>query len=229
MISVVIPTFNEKKNIRPILKKLFKLNIISEIIFVDDNSEDGTFSEIKKHFNKKKIKGFQRKKNKDLSKSVIFGVKKAKEESILVMDCDLQHDTNYISKMWKKFKKKDTDIIIASRFEKKSYYGNLGLLRSVFSKFAIFIINVSFGQKTSDPLSGFFLCRKELITRYNKNFFSKGYKILFDILYNGKINISIIDFGITFKKRKFEKSKFNLRIIGLFFCQILYTKLLVKK
>ena len=72
------------------------------------------------------------------------------------MDCDLQHDANYIKKMWKIFKLKKLDLVIASRFEKKSYYGNLGFLRSLISRLAINIINIIFGKKTSDPLSGFF-------------------------------------------------------------------------
>tara|TARA_B100002051_G_scaffold275888_1_gene321459 strand:+ start:1873 stop:2562 length:690 start_codon:yes stop_codon:yes gene_type:complete len=229
MISVIIPTLNEKKNIQIIAKKLNNLKIVYEVIFVDDNSKDGTFFEIKKLLKKKKFRGYQRKKSRDLSKSVIFGAKKAKKSNILVMDCDLQHDTNYIKKMWKKFKATNSDIVIASRFKKKSLYGNLGILRSSMSKFAIFIINILIGKKTSDPLSGFFLCKKELITKYYTNFFGKGYKILFDILHNGKKNIKVLDHEIIFNLRKYEKSKFNLRIIKLFFSQIIYTLFLVKK
>ena len=228
MISVIIPTLNEKNNIRIITNKLNKLKIVKEIIFIDDNSLDGTFEEIKKIKNKKVI-GFQRKKNRDLSKAVIFGVKKSFNQNILVMDCDLQHDTKYISKMWYKYKKYNLDLIIGSRFDKKSYYGNLGLFRSQISKFAIFVINLIFGKKTSDPLSGFFICKKKLIIKYHKYFYARGYKILFDIIYNGQKKLSVKDQNIVFKKRKFEKSKFNLTIIRLFFTQILYTIFLVKK
>ena len=53
MISVIIPTFNEKNNIFTILSKLQKIKIISEIIFVDDDSRDGTYSEIIKYKTKK--------------------------------------------------------------------------------------------------------------------------------------------------------------------------------
>lgn len=229
MISVVIPTFNEKKNISLILKKLKKIKHIGEIIFVDDNSQDGTFNEIKKFLNEKKIKGYIRMKNKDLSKSVIYGVSKAKYDNILVMDCDMQHDVNYINKMWNKFKRGNYEIVIATRFGENSFSGNLGFLRSIISKIAILMINFIFGKKTSDPLSGFFICKKKIISEYKKYFYSNGYKILFDILYNGKKNLQILDHKIIFRKRIHEKSKFNLRIMGLFFRQILYTLLLVKK
>ncbi len=229
MISVIIPTLNEKKNISLVLKKLKKIKYISEIIFVDDNSSDGTFKEIKKYLIKNKIKGYLRKRNKDLSKSVIYGVSKANYENILVMDCDMQHDVNYINKMWNKFKKGKYEVVVATRFGENRFFGNLGFFRSIISKFAILLINFIFGKKTSDPLSGFFICKKKTISNYKKYFYANGYKILFDILYNGKKNLVIFDQEIIFRKRIHEKSKFNLRIMGLFFRQILYTLSLVKK
>ena len=88
MISIVIPTLNEEKNIVIISKKLLRLKIVSEIIFVDDNSTDKTLLEIK-NIKNKKVFGYLRKaKTRDLSKSVIFGIKKANNDIVLVMDCD---------------------------------------------------------------------------------------------------------------------------------------------
>ena len=60
MISVVIPTLNEKKNISKIIIKLKKINIIKEVIFVDDNSSDGTFKEICRFKKKKFVRGYSR-------------------------------------------------------------------------------------------------------------------------------------------------------------------------
>lgn len=228
MLSIIIPTYNEKKNIQIISKKLLKIKIVSEIIFVDDSSIDKTFLEIKKLKNKK-IKGYLRKKNRDLSKSVIFGITKAYNKIILVMDCDLQHDVRYIPLMWNKFKKSDCDLVIASRFKKRSLLGNLGLLRSFISNTAIFMINFVFGKITSDPLSGFFMCKRELVLKNKKYFFAKGYKILFDILFNSQKNLIVLDQKIEFKKRSYEKSKFKFAIIWLFLRQMIYTKFLVKK
>ena len=85
MLSIIVPTLNEKKNIKILSRKLCKIHIISEIIFVDDNSIDGTYEEIKKIKNKK-VRGYLRNsKNKDLSKSVLMGIKKTKNQNILVM------------------------------------------------------------------------------------------------------------------------------------------------
>ena len=230
MISIVIPTLNEKKNVTKIARKLSNIKIISEIIFVDDNSNDGTIDEINKIKSKKKIKAYLRKSRvKDLSRSVIYGIKKTDYKTILVMDCDLQHDVGYILKMWKKFNSSKCDVVVASRFLKKKFSGNLGIFRSIISNIAVDLINFSFGKKTSDPLSGFFICDKKIVLRYQSKFFSKGYKILFDILYNGKDPIKVVDQVIIFRKRNFDKSKFNLRIIWLFLKQMMYTKFIVKK
>ena len=230
MISVIIPTLNEKKNIKTISKKLSKLKIVTEVIFIDDNSNDGTYDEIKKLKNKKKFKGYLRKdKKRDLSKSVFVGIKKAKKNNILVMDCDLQHDTDHIPLMWKNFNKFKCDIVVGSRFMRKNFSGNFGFLRSTISNLAILFINLFHGKKSSDPLSGFFLCKKKLIIKYKNTFYLNGYKILFDVLYNGVKHIKVYDQSIEFKKRSFEKSKFNFNIIWLFFKQMLYTKFVVKK
>ena len=230
MISVVIPTLNEKKNISKIIKKLKKINIIQEIIFIDDSSTDGTYKEICRFKKYKFVRGYSRNnKMRDLSKSVLYGVRKTKKNYVLVMDCDLQHNPSYIKSMWSKIINTNCDIVIATRFTEKMVDGNLGYIRSFLSNFAISLINVIIGKKSSDPLSGFFLCKKEVFIKYEKKFFLRGYKILFDIIYNGKKNIDIRHQKIIFKKRIFEKSKFNFSIIWLFFLQILYTLFLVKK
>ena len=165
MISIVIPILNEKKNIIPLSKKLIDLRNVNQIIFVDDNSSDGTAKEIRNiKFTKKILLVERRKKKKNLSQSVVEGVLKAKNKIILVMDADLQHDTRYIPKMYKIFKKEKYDIIVGSRFLNDKILGNLGLIRSFFSNFIILIINNFFKKKTTDPLSGFFLCNKLTIS-----------------------------------------------------------------
>jgi dolichol-phosphate mannosyltransferase len=230
MISVIIPTYNEKKNISEIIGKLLKEKKISEIIFIDDKSTDGTFVELKKFLFIKKLKAYTRNsKNRDLSKSVLYGVNKSKNSLTLVMDCDLQHNPKYINEMYKIINKQKSDIVIASRFGKNSFKGNLGFFRSFISNVAIQIINIFLGRRSNDPLSGFFLCKKELITKYEKYFFKRGYKILFDIIYNGKQNIKINHLKIYFNKRKYENSKFNFKVVILFIAQIVHTFIGCKK
>ena len=225
MISIIVPTLNENKNIHPFISSTKKLNFLFEVIFVDDSSTDNTTETIKRLIKyKKNYRIIIRKKNRDLSQSVLEGVKKAKFNIIIVMDVDLQHDMRFCNKLFEKFKKKKLDMVIGSRFLLNNFKANIGYFRSIVSLFTILMINYFFKKKSTDPLSGFFIFKKYLLLDYKKNFFLKGYKILFDILYNGKKKIFLEDISIIFKERKLEKSKFNFRIIFIFFIQIFYTK-----
>ncbi len=223
MISVVIPTLNEAKNIPTIIKESKKLRYAYELIFVDDNSDDGTAKIIKK-LKTKKVKFIKRiKKKKDLSKSIMLGVNNSKYNNILVMDCDLQHNIDCANMMIEKFFKKKKDIIVGSRFLKKKYSGNLSFVRTTFSLFFILLINLFFKKETTDPLSGFFVCKKNLFLSYKKYFYLNGYKILFDVIYNSRENLTILDHQINFKKRKHGESKLDLKIVIIFIKQCIFT------
>jgi dolichol-phosphate mannosyltransferase len=225
MISIIIPTLNEAHNVPLIINQIKKINLNCEIIFVDDDSTDNTSSIIKNHLSKN-IKLIERlKKPRDLSKSVMLGVKKSKHKYILVIDCDLQHNLKKVNSMYKAVKYNKCDLAIGSRFLIERYSGNLGYSRSFFSILFIFLINFFLDKKSTDPLSGFFLCKKRIILDYKKNFFLKGYKILFDIIYNGKKNVKIQDFQINFKKRLHGKSKLGLKIVIIFIKQFIYSYL----
>ena len=223
MISVVIPTLNEAKNIPTIIDESKKLKYTYELIFVDDNSQDGTATIVKK-LKTNKVKFIKRiKKKKDLSKSIMLGVNNSKYNNVLVMDCDLQHNIDCANLMIKKFFKEKKDMVVGSRFLKKKYSGNLSFIRTTFSLLFILLINLFFKKKTTDPLSGFFVCKKNLFLSYKKNFYLSGYKILFDIIYNSKENLTILDHQINFKKRKYGKSKLDLKIVMIFIKQCIFT------
>ena len=127
-ISVVIPILNEEKNliklinsIKKVRRKIKLKNF--EVIFIDDNSTDGTEKLMKSIIKKNNfIRHFIRKnKKKDLSKSCIMGFDKSCYANIIVMDGDLQHPPRFIENMWKKFYFNNADIVIGSRnlFNKK--------------------------------------------------------------------------------------------------------------
>ena len=129
------------------------------------------------------------------------------------MDGDLQHNPKYIPKMINRYYSKNADLVIASR---NLFYGkNPGLnnLRKFFSIILIILINILFGKKTKDPMSGFFLFKKEIYRKNKKNYFGKGYKILADILYNSSQNLKVIDYDIDFEHRLKNKSKMNFKIL----------------
>ena len=214
-LSLVIPILNEEKNIVPLTKKIIQnlKKIKYEIIFVDDSSSDN--SKFKLKVLKKKYKFFRpifRKKKKDLTQSCFDGIRRSKFENILIMDGDLQHNPKYIKKMFKIYKKYDLDIVIGSR---KLLSGkNLGLseLRRFTSITLIYFFRI-FKIKTNDPMSGFFIFRKEIYYKNKNFFFGKGFKILADFLINSKQNLKTRDITIDFNRRYNSESKMSLRVL----------------
>ena len=215
-LSIIIPIYKEKNNIIELTNKIKKnLNFKNyEIIFVDDNSKDGT-EEILKNL-KKKYKNFNfiiRKKKKDLTQSCFNGIEKSKYSVVLIMDGDLQHNPKYIPKLMRIYALKNADIVIATR--DLFYKNNPGLnyFRKLFSIVLIILFNILIGKKTKDPMSGYFLFNKKIFKKNKKKYFGKGYKILADILYNSSGSLKIIDYDIEFGHRLKNKSKMNFKIL----------------
>jgi len=236
-ISIVIPILNEAKNIKLLIPKIDKekkkLGLEKfEILIIDDNSEDNiekVIINLKKKF--KYVKLYIRKaKNKDLSKSCVFGFNKCSYNNILVMDGDLQHHPKFIPDLIKKFLKKENDIVVGSRNLLTKKNEGLSFFRQAFSIILIFLINLVLGNKTSDPMSGFFVFKKKIFLKNRRKMFIKGYKILADLIYSSDKNLKIQDVTIKFNRRISGRSKMNLSILVklLFFIIIKFFKKIVK-
>lgn len=227
-VSIIIPAFNEEKNIQPLTKKILKnlKKFEFEIIFVDDNSSDESKSILLSL--SKKYKFFNpilRKKQRDLTQSCFDGIEKSKYQNILIMDADLQHNPKYIPKMIKKFNKK-IDVIIGARKLILGKNKGLSETRRYASIILIYLFQV-FKIKTVDPMSGFFMFKKKIYLKNKSRFFGKGFKILVDILINSKSKLITKDIYIDFDRRHKDKSKMNFRI--LFILVQFYITSLLKK
>ena len=224
-LSIIIPIFEESKNIEKLVSGITNnLQIDNyEILFVDDNSNDGTeevLSRLSKNNNK--IKYIIRKeKTKDLSKSCILGFEKSLYKNILVMDGDLQHDTNDINELIQSFNNDKADIVVGSRnlFNKRNE--GLGIVRLIASKILIIFILLFLGKKTNDPMSGFFIFKKKIYELNKKKLHAKGYKILLDLIYCSDEKLKIVDVDINFKRRSLGSSKMGFRIIYILVLQII--------
>ena len=212
--TIVIPVYNEAKNLRILIPKIYQelKNIKFELIIVDDNSNDGT-SRVLKKFNNKNLNYIIRKSERDLSKSCILGFKKAKYKNIIVMDGDLQHKPSDIKKFLRVFQKNNPDIIVGTRdlFENKKH--NLNILRLFASRALILSVNLLLGNKTSDPMSGFFMFKKDIFVKSQKKLIEKGYKILLDLLYVKNQKIKVADVKINFDSRAKGKSKMSFKVL----------------
>ncbi len=212
--TIVIPVYNEARNLKILIPKIYKQlkNEKFELIVVDDNSNDETVQTLKK-FKRKNFHHLIRKTERDLSKSCILGFKKARYKNILIMDGDLQHKPSDLKKILHVYFRYNPDIVVGTRDLFKIKKHNLNFLRLLASRMLILIVNSLLGNKTSDPMSGFFVFKKNIFKKSEKKMIKKGYKILLDLLYIKNQNIEVIDVNINFDSRMKGKSKMNLKIL----------------
>ena len=219
-LSIIIPVLNEGKNIAKLVeeikneKKFLNLSNL-ELIIVDDNSTDNTEIILRKIKKKNKFLKYyiRKKKKKDLTKSCLLGFNKALYPNILVMDGDLQHPPKFIKHMLNVFISRKYDFVIGTRNLLKKKDPGLSYIRYVSSLFIIITINFLLGNKTKDPMSGFFIFKKEIYKKNKKNLYGVGYKILADLIYSSNNNLKIADIDIFFDKRRSGKSKMNIWVL----------------
>ena len=111
------------------------------------------------------------------------------------------------------FYKKKPDFVIGTRDLFKNKKHNLNFLRLFASRLLILIVNSLLGNKTSDPMSGFFMFKKSVFKKSQKKLIKRGYKILLDLLYINNQRVRVIDVSINFDSRTKGKSKMNLKIL----------------
>lgn len=214
-LSIVIPILNESNNIQLLTDKIIKnlKSIEYEVIFVDDNSVDGS-NKILKSLQKKYyfFNPIFRKKERDLTQSCFEGIRKSKFDKVLIMDGDMQHDPQYILPMYNKFNKLNCDIVVGARPLNKGPNQGLSEIRRLASNILIFFFSI-FEVKTSDPMSGFFIFKKSIFKKNKNKLFSNGFKILSDLLYSNKKIVKVRDYQINFNLRKAGKSKMNFLVL----------------
>lgn len=216
MLSIVMPTYNESKNIETLFGLISKSlkGVKYEIVVVDDNSPDGT-SELAKILSKKyPIRVLDRYKNPGLSESVVDGIKIAKGEFVCVMDADLQHPPEVITKMLNETK--NYDLVVASRLVEGGGTEGWPKERALTSYIATFLARPL--TKINDPMSGFFMFRKDKVD-INK-IKPCGYKILLEIAVKSGID-KIKEVPFIFKDRTLGTSKLTFKV------NILYMKHLI--
>ena len=228
MITFLVPTFNERKNIYIFINTINGLNLKLDhnILFIDDNSNDGTIEELikakKEFYNIDYI--IRNEKKRDLTQSLVFGINYLKEKYTLIMDCDLQHDYEKIEILIKNITENNFDLVIGSRFIKNGQNISMNKRRVLESKLGILLCRLIGISNVMDPLSGFFIIKTNLLKKIKNKIKTRGFKILLTILYLLRNKLEYKELPIKFNKRVYEKSKLNLKVKILFLEQILKLK-----
>lgn len=211
-LSLVLPTYNEGKNIQKIIIILSDLlNLVLpnnyELIVVDDNSPDRTW-ELAQAMTAEypQLKVINRTEEKGLSTAVIRGWQIAKGEVLGVIDADLQHPPEILVKLLEQMTQ-GADLAVASRHVEGGGVSDWSIMRRFLSRGAQVLGLVLLPHvlgRLSDPMSGYFMVRREAIAGYALS--PVGYKILIEVVARGKIG-SISEVGYVFQERNAGESK----------------------
>ncbi|KXA92747.1 hypothetical protein AKJ64_02350 [candidate division MSBL1 archaeon SCGC-AAA259E17] len=211
MVSIIVPTYNERENLTPLLERIESTLGSSEdyeVIVVDDDSPDKTWEKARELSGDYPIKVVRRKKERGLGTAVVCGLKESNHDVVVVMDADLQHPPEKIPELVSEIKE-GKDIAIGSRFVKGGDKGDFGFFRSIMSRGADFLARTLF-RKTrgvKDIQSGFFALRKEIVKGADLD--PIGYKILLEILVQTDYD-EVSEVGYKFGQRKSGESKLGL-------------------
>ncbi|HWP24694.1 MAG TPA: glycosyltransferase [Candidatus Binatia bacterium] len=217
LLSVVIPTLNERENILELIRQLTtlldrELGDSYELIVVDDDSPDRTWEwalEIAAIFPRLRV--VRRQGERGLSSAVIRGWQVARGEILAVIDADLQHPPEVTVRLWEAMKR-GVDLAIASRHVDGGGVSDWSLARRVLSRGAqllgLVILPGVFGR-VSDPMSGCFMVLRSAIAGITLQ--PLGYKILIEVIGRGRIQ-SIEETGYVFLERSEGKSKVSWRV-----------------
>jgi dolichol-phosphate mannosyltransferase len=211
MLSLVIPTYNERENIPILVERVHQVlsNYKYEMIIVDDDSPDGT-GEIAEELAKEyPLRVIHRKNERGLASAVVAGFKKARGEILAVMDADLQHPPKKIPELLKEIEN-GADIAVASRYAPGGSVGEWNLKRKIISRVATLLAKfvISSARKASDPMSGFFMLKRKVIEGVDLK--PKGYKILLEVLAVGNHN-SVVNVPFIFGEREMGESNLNAK------------------
>jgi len=226
-LSIIIPTLNEQDNICPLLEKLQNvLNGIDwEVIFVDDNSQDGTsdiIEEISKTDNRVHL--LKRLGRSGLSSAAIEGLYQSQALYLAVMDADLQHDESLLKEMINELKNEPLDVVIASRYLKNAKLESWPKGRIVISRAATGFVRLISRVDIKDPLSGFFMMKREFFNQAAPSLCGRGQKILLDLCLSSKDKVRFKELPFQFKGRVSGKSKLNFKVVWENIC-FLFIKL----
>ncbi|MDE1938349.1 MAG: glycosyltransferase family 2 protein [Alphaproteobacteria bacterium] len=225
-LSVVIPTFKERGNVAELIARLDRTlsGVDWEAVFVDDNSPDGTADAVKAIAGHDlRIRCLRRVGRRGLAGACIEGMLSSSATYLAVMDADLQHDETVLPEMLAKLRTGKFDLVAATRYVEGGSAQSFSESRSKISRTATRLTQRVLGTSLSDPMSGFFMMRRDAFDAMAERLSPVGFKILLDIA-TAKEGLRIAEQPYTFGERHEGESKFNVQI-GLEFLGLLLAKL----
>jgi dolichol-phosphate mannosyltransferase len=211
-VSVVVPTFNERDNVGALYRKLdAALKGLSwEVIFVDDNSPDNTWDVVRSLARQdSRVRCVRRIGRRGLSGACIEGILASSAPFAAIIDADLQHDETQLPKMLALLQSGAAELVVGSRYIEGGSADSFGRQRAGASALATGVAKRVLGVRIADPMSGFFMIRRDRFEQLAPELSTQGFKILLDIVATAHGQLRTIEIPYTFGSRLHGESKLD--------------------
>jgi dolichol-phosphate mannosyltransferase len=226
-LAVVVPTFNERDNVTVLYRRLEATltGIRWEVIFVDDNSPDGTWDVVRGLARKDpRVRCIRRIGRRGLSGACIEGILASSAPYAAVMDADLQHDETQLPKMFALLKGDEAELVIGSRYIEGGSADSFNKQRAGASALATEVAKRALKIEVADPMSGFFMIRRDRFEQLAPELSTQGFKILLDVIATAQGKLRTIEVPYTFGSRQHGESKLD-SMVALDFLGLVLAKL----
>jgi len=226
-LSIVVPTFNERANVPILVERLTQVleGREWEVLFVDDNSPDGTAAVARSLGEAdRRIRCLRRIGRRGLAGACLEGMLASEARYLAVMDADLQHDEASLIAMLDSLRGGRFDVAVASRFLDGGTAAGLSKRRARASRWSNMLVRRLLGIDLTDPMSGFFMIRRDAFEPLAPAISSQGFKILLDILATAPGGLRVIELPSAFQARRYGESKLDSKI-ALDFAALVTAKL----
>ncbi|GEC14771.1 dolichol monophosphate mannose synthase [Nitrobacter winogradskyi] len=226
-LSVVVPTFNERDNVVALYQKLTAAlkGIAWEVIYVDDNSPDGTSDVVRELAAvDPRVRCIRRVGRRGLSGACIEGILASSAPCAAVMDADLQHDETRLPTMLALLESNAADLVVGSRYIDGGSADSFDKQRAGFSMLATSVARKLLRIEIADPMSGFFMIRRDRFERLAPELSTQGFKILLDVIATARGALRVREVPYTFGSRLHGESKLD-SMVALDFLGLVLAKL----
>lgn len=215
-LSIIVPTFDEAENVPFVVMCVAEVLAGTrwEIIFVDDNSPDGTAAtaRIIAHSDPR-VRCLRRIGRRGLAGACIEGMLASSASVVAVMDADLQHDEALLPRMLESIQQ-GADLVIGTRYaDGRTAHGVLSRWRHWGSQLATEAAKRLLGVRLSDPMTGFFMMRRVLFDALASRLSTHGFKVLLDIVASSKQPLKIVELPFEFRARHRGLSKLDSLVV----------------
>ena len=226
-LSVVVPTFNERDNVTTLFRRLEATlkGIPWEVIFVDDNSPDGTWEVVRGlALTDPRVRCIRRIGRRGLSGACIEGILASSAPCAAVIDADLQHDETQLPKMLTLLQGGAFELVVGSRYIEGGSADSFDKQRAGASALATEVAKRVLQVKIADPMSGFFMIRRDRFEQLAPQLSTQGFKILLDIVATARGELRVKEIPFTFGSRLHGESKLD-SMVALDFLGLVLAKL----